>query len=330
MTSTVGTSISGLANRGILNSSVTDSALNNISQNASTTLAKNYDNDLATEAGLLGNRATNISNIYSTNQGGAKTIYDTETGVADKNYSSKTATAGTKYNSLIDTLKNGYSASQDTANSILSARNTANENSILGAAQAQAAAYTPVSNLYNYATQLYNPAQNMYNTMYGGRMGTASTNQTTTTNDGGAEMWQTMGQVGSAIAMCFTGDTLVTTPDGYKPIKDISVGDDVLSIEDGKIVTKKVKHVNEPHIMPIVDIYFENGTIWHTTESQRYYDGKHFSFVDYMGSAIVFHGSPSKIVILQGGGRKEPVYDFSVSGLNVFFANDVAAEGYGD
>ena len=330
LTSTVGTSISGLANRGILNSSVTDSALNNISQNASTTLAKNYDNDLATEAGLLGNRATNISNVYSTNQGAAKAVYDTDTGVADKNYSSKTATAGMKYNSLIDTLKNSYSASQDTANSILSARNTANENSILGAAQAQAAAYTPVSNLYNYATQLYNPAQNMYNTMYGGRMGTASTTQTTTTNDGGAEMWQTMGQVGSAIAACFTGDTLITTPDGYKPIKDISVGDDVLSIEDGKIVTKKVTHVNEPHIMPIVDIYFENGTIWHTTESQRYYDGKHFSFVDYMGSAIVFHGSPSKIVIWQGGGRKEPVYDFSVSGLNVFFANDVAAEGYGD
>ena len=341
LASTVGTSISGLANRGVLNSSVTDSALNNIGQNASDTLAKNYDNDLATEAGLLGNRATNISNIYNTNQDGAKTIYDAANSLADKNYASSSTTAEKRYESLIDSMKNIYGAAQDTANSkfsnanttangLLSARNTANENSILGAAQAQAAAYTPVSNLYNYATQLYNPAQNMYNTMYGGRMGTASTTQTTTTNDGGAGMWQTMGQVGSAIAACFTGDTLITTPDGYKPIKDIYVGDDVLSIEDGKIVTKKVTHVNEPHLMPIVDIYFENGTIWHTTESQRYYDGKHFSFVDYMGSAIVFHGSPSKIVIWQGGGRKEPVYDFSVSGLNVFFANDVAAEGYGD
>lgn len=55
----------------------------------------------------------------------------------------------------------------------------------------------------------------------------------------------------------------------------------------------------------------------------------HFILKEMMRIAKV-HGSPSKIVIWQGGGRKEPVYDFSVSGLNVFFANDVAAEGYGD
>ena len=363
LTGTVGSAISSLANRGIVNSSVTDSALNNISQNASDTLAKNYTSDLATESGLLGNRATNIGNVYNTNQASAQNNYNTSTGLADKTYGSSTDSAGKVYSANSSDNSNFYKAANDNtaslyaaanakaqnqyangnttasnlygnqssyAQNLLNAQNAAQQNNLNGTTAAQAASYVPASTLYGYASQLATPAQNMYNTMYSGRMGTGTTTTNQSSDDGGSTAWGIAGNLGAAAIACFTGDTLITTPDGYKPIKDIYVGDDVLSIEDGKIVTKKVTHVNEPHLMPIVDIYFENGTIWHTTESQRYYDGKHFSFVDYMGSAIVFHGSPSKIVIWQGGGRKEPVYDFSVSGLNVFFANDVAAEGYGD
>ena len=64
---TVGNSISSLANRGILNSSVTNSALNNISQNASDTLAKNYSSDLSTYANLLNSQASNAANTLSGN-----------------------------------------------------------------------------------------------------------------------------------------------------------------------------------------------------------------------------------------------------------------------
>ena len=82
--------------------------------------------------------------------------------------------------------------------------------------------------------------------------------------------------------------------------------------------------------MDVVDATFENGTIWHTTTTQRYYDGKHFSYLDYPGKAVTFHGKPSPIVSLKITGKKALVYDFAVDGLNVFFANDVAAEGVGD
>lgn len=64
---TVGNSISSLANRGILNSSVTNNALNNISQNASDTLAKNYTTDLTTQANLLNSQASNAASTLSGN-----------------------------------------------------------------------------------------------------------------------------------------------------------------------------------------------------------------------------------------------------------------------
>ena len=264
LTGTVGSAISSLANRGIVNSSVTDSALNNISQNAANTLAKNYTTDLETESGLLNSRANNASNVLS------------------------------------------------------------------GNATAQAASYVPASTLYGYASQLATPAQNLYNTMYSGRMQSAGTSTTQNQDDGGSSTWGAIGTLGSAFASCFTADTLVTTPNGYKSIKDIALGDEVLSIEDGEIVTKQVKRVNPPHWMPIVALKFDNGTVWHTTASQRYYDGKHFSYIDYRGKAVVFHGKPSETISLTDTDNMELVYDFAVEGTNVFFANDVAAEGYGD
>ena len=67
LTSTVGSSISGLANRGILNSSVTNRALDDISQNASDTLAKQYTNDVSTQANILGQQSYNALSTLSGN-----------------------------------------------------------------------------------------------------------------------------------------------------------------------------------------------------------------------------------------------------------------------
>lgn len=51
--STVGNAIANLGSRGILNSSVTNSALNNISQNAANTLNNSYMQDLSSQSQLL-------------------------------------------------------------------------------------------------------------------------------------------------------------------------------------------------------------------------------------------------------------------------------------
>lgn len=55
---TVGNLLSSLGNRGILNSTTANSALNNISQNAANTLAANYSSDMSTASGLLNNAQT--------------------------------------------------------------------------------------------------------------------------------------------------------------------------------------------------------------------------------------------------------------------------------
>ena len=363
LTGTVGSAISSLANRGIVNSSVSDSALNNISQNASNTLAHNYTTDLATESGLLGNRASNINTVYGNNQSAAQNNYNAATGLADKTYNSSNDSAGkvyaaksgdnsnfykassdntgsiyaaasstaqNKYNNGNTTANNLYSNQSNYAQNLFNNRSTTANNRLNGVVTSQAASFVPASTYYGYASQLATPAQNMYNTMYSGRMGTAGSTVSQRKDDGGASTWGAVGQLGSAAIMCFTADTLVTTPDGYKSIKDVALGDEVLSIENGEIVTKQVKKVNAPHWMPIVDLKFDNGTVWHTTASQRYYDGKHFSYIDYRGKAIVFHGQPTETVNLSYAKRTDLVYDFAVDGTNVFFANDVAAEGYGD
>lgn len=75
LTGTVGNAISNLGSRGILNSSVTNNALNNISQNASDTLAKNYTSDLSTMANLLGQKANNASNVLTNNASAEQNSY---------------------------------------------------------------------------------------------------------------------------------------------------------------------------------------------------------------------------------------------------------------
>lgn len=302
---TVGNAVNTLGNRGIMNSSVTNKALGDISQNASDTLYKHYLNDLQMESNLLGQQDNRFKSIYDTSAGNAGNIL------------------GSRQH-LFDTWATGLK-------NVMDSGLTAYQNNLQGAATAQAASYQPVTQMLDYANQMRNPAQNMYNQMYSGRMGTGST--TTTRDDGGGSIFPVIGSLGAAaIQACFTGNTLVTTPTGYKYIKDIRKGDEVLSVSNGKIVPKKVEHVNEPVEADTIDVYFDNGTVWHTTDTQRTFDGKHFSYC-HVGSSAVVHGggyTGVKRVIPAG---KELVYDFSVEGFageNVFFANDVAAEGIGE
>lgn len=86
LTSTVGSTISSLADRGIVDSSITNSALNNISQNASDTLAKDYSQDLLTEERLLGQQASNLGNIYSANSGAAQNLYSSTADTLNNNF----------------------------------------------------------------------------------------------------------------------------------------------------------------------------------------------------------------------------------------------------
>lgn len=264
LTGTVGSAISSLGSRGILNSSVTNNAMNNISQNASDTLAKNYSSDLSTEASLLNQKASNAANVLSNN------------------------------------------------------------------AVAQNASYTEPTSLLNFASQLSTPAQNMYNTMYAGRMNSAGT--TTTQKSDGSSTWGAVGSIGSGIISCFVGNTHVRTPHGYKRIVDIKLGDEVYSLNDNdQLCVEKVLKILPPHMRPIVEASFEDGTFIETTESQRFYTSPWFEYVGKMKNPA-FTFSRDKVRLLKSieTAKQDLVYDIVVSGRNIFFANGIAVEGYGD
>ena len=353
---TVGNAVNSLGNRGIMNSSVTNKALGDISQNASDTLYKNYLNDLSMEADLLGRQGQTYKDIYDASVGNANNIYgnrmNSYNGImnqANTLYGNQVSGAGgilgantNLYDRQMSNIQSqydtGYNRQKDSANLWANGLNSwignafkANDNNFNAAATAQSASYQPVTQMLDYSNQLMAPAQNMYNQMYSGRMGTGST--TTTTSDGGGRIFPVIGSLGAAaITACFTGNTLVTTPTGYKYIKDIQAGDEVLSVSNGKIVPKKVERVNEPVEADTIDVYFDNGTVWHTTGTQRTFDGKHFAYCHVGASAVVHGGGYAGVKRVIPAG-KELVYDFTVEGFageNVFFANDVAAEGMGD
>ncbi|WP_110953039.1 Hint domain-containing protein [Anaerosinus massiliensis] len=264
MNASVGNAISNLGSRGILNSSVTNNALNNIGQNVSNTLADNYTNDLNTYANILNQQAGNAGNLLSNN-----------------------------------------------------------------AAAEQSSYYKP-SALLSYSSQLSTPSQNMYNTMYGGRMGTGSTTQTS--NDGGASAWGAVGSLGSAMIACFVGGTKIKTIDGEKDIRDVHIGDLVYSLDDNDLPCEKtVIEVLPAHMSDILRIIFENGTVIETTESQRFYTSPWFEYVGRMEKpAINIKGKKVKVIKVENTGRQDLVYDFVVSDRNIFFANEIAVEGFGD
>lgn len=318
---TVGNSIANLANRGIVNSSITQNSLNDISRNASDTLARNYADDLQQQMNLLTQREGTASNMYNTRNQAALGNYNVGSNKAENIYNSSTSTA----NSILNA-----------ANQLYGNRTLTAQNKLSGAASAQAGSYEPVQQYLNIGSQMLQPSMSMYNTMYSGRMGTGTV--TSTTSSGGGKgssgIASGVGSIGSALIVCFTGKTLITTPDGYKEIQDIQPGDIVLSVRDGEIVPKAVKEVMPPHKAQIVNVYFDNGTVWHTTPSQRYFDGKHFNFVECATTpAMVRGGKPSEIITYEFTGEEDWVYDFVVNGRaadNVYFANDVAAEGFGE
>lgn len=61
VTNTVGSALNSLGNRGVLNSSVTNSALNDIDKNVANTMAQQFQNNIATQSQLAGQQIQNAT-----------------------------------------------------------------------------------------------------------------------------------------------------------------------------------------------------------------------------------------------------------------------------
>ena len=131
---------------------------------------------------------------------------------------------------------------------------------------------------------------------------------------------------------CFTADCMVSTPEGEKSIRDIREGDEVVSLDpDGKKRTGIVEAVMGVREMPVVKVVFENGKEWYTTDTQWFYcGGDDYACVMEDGGkkALTEDGGCAGVTLVEKTGKTELVYDFVVNGLNVYFVNGIAAEGF--
>ena len=127
---------------------------------------------------------------------------------------------------------------------------------------------------------------------------------------------------------CFTGDSEVAVPGGIKLIKDLKVGDKVITLDaSGKEIVGEVTEVMKPSEEEIVEVTFSDGTLWRTTESQTLYLAhKQNCMVKFAKGkkALLRNGGTVTVLDVKYTGKHETVYDVLVGDEkdeNVFFVS---------
>ena len=134
---------------------------------------------------------------------------------------------------------------------------------------------------------------------------------------------------------CFTGDSEVAVPGGIKLIKDLQVGDKVITLDaEGNEIVGVVTEVMSPQEEEIFEVTFSDGTVWHATGSQTLYfgHGKSCTVREALGKTALKRGGTAVTVTgVKSAGIFETVYDVLVgeeADEDVIFVAGIAAEGY--
>ncbi len=311
LTNTVGNTLSGLASRGIINSSQADSAFNDISRNASNTLAAQYGNDMQTAAGLAG-QAYN-SQLAGIN-GKAGLLGDMFRNQLS-GYGQQADLANTNFNNRqqgISTLSQLANQSQQMATDPIKTAATAQE----------AATNTPMKYLA-MATGQNAPTQGLLSQLSQQRYSVASPAQTVVRQGSGGFFGGLMSGLGSYFA-CFTAGTEISTPEGAVAIEQMAFSDQVISLDT-------VNEVTELHDMGEADIYELHTPSFavETTQTEVFMtpDGKKPLTELSEGESVMTVNGFEPITSIVETGRKEKVYELELTGDNMFYANGILAEG---
>lgn len=311
LTNTVGNTLSGLASRGIINSSQADSAFNDISRNASNTLAAQYGNDMQTAAGLAG-QAYN-SQLAGIN-GKAGLLGDMFRNQLS-GYGQQADLANTNFNNRqqgISTLSQLANQSQQMAT-----------DPIKTAAAAQEAAINTPMKYLAMATGQNAPTQGLLSQLSQQRYSVASPAQTVVRQGSGGFFGGLMSGLGSYFA-CFTAGTEISTPEGAVAIEQMAFGDQVVSLGT-------VNEVTELHDMGEADIYelHTPSCTVETTQTEVFMtpDGKKPLTELSEGESVMTVNGFEPITSIVETGRKEKVYELELTGDNMFYANGILAEG---
>lgn len=249
---TMGSTLSSLADRGIINSSVAGQAMNDISKNAANSLASSYTNDMSTASGLANNAYNNQLNGMNGRAGLLSGLYSGElSGIGQQ--------AGLTGNNVSNIL-NGANAQGSLAGQ---QANLANQPIDTAAAAQSNAASTPL-NYFNAAIGLQNPNLSLYDSMSGHRYAVATPGQTYVKQGSGGWFGNLLGTAANSAAAyyaCFPAGTLVST--GYEdvPIEKMREGDTVV-IQGGHMAhVKKVHDMGEQMTYSVETVPSIDGTI---------------------------------------------------------------------
>ena len=347
LTNTVGNTLSGLASRGIINSSQADSAFNDISRNASNTLAAQYGNDMQTAAGLAGQT---FNNQLAGINGKAGLIGDTfrnqlagtseKANIAGQQYNSQLSGLNSRSGLLGDMFRSqlsGYGQQSDLGNTNFNNRmqglstlsqlaNQAQQfamDPIKTAATAQEASINTPMKYLAMATGQNAPTQGLLSQLSQQRYSVASPAQTVVRQGSGGFFGGLMSGLGSYLA-CFVAGTEISTPEGAVVIEQMAFGDQVISFDT-------VNEVTELHDMGEADICELNTPSFavETTQTEVFMtpDGKKSLTELSEGESVMTVNGFEPITSIVETGRKEKVYELELTGDNMFYANGILAEG---
>lgn len=308
---TVGNTLSGLASRGIINSSQADSAFNDISRNASNTLAAQYGNDMQTAAGLAGQAYNSQLAGINGKAGLLGDIFRNQL----SGYGQQADLANTNFNNRqqgISTLSQLANQSQQMATDPIKTAATAQE----------AAINTPMKYLA-MATGQNAPTQGLLSQLSKQRYSVATPGQTIVRRGSGGFFGGLMSGLGSYFA-CFTAGTEISTPEGAVAIDQMAFGDQVVSLGT-------VNEVTELHDMGEADVYELNTPSFavDTTQTEVFMtpDGNKSLTELSEGDSVMTVNGFEPITAIIATGRKEKVYELELTGDNMFYANGILAEG---
>lgn len=249
---TMGNTLSALADRGIINSSVANQSMNDISKNAANALAANYTSDMGTAANLANSAYNNRLNGLNGRAGLLSDLYSGElSGIGQQ--------AGLTGNNVSNIL-NGANAQGSLAGQQAS---LANQPIDTAAAAQSDAASTPL-NYFSAAIGLQNPNLSLYDSMSGHRYAVATPGQTYVKQGSGGWFGNLLGTAANSAAAyyaCFPAGTLVST--GYEdvPIEKMREGDTVV-IQGGHMArVKKVHDMGEQMTYNVETVPSIDGTI---------------------------------------------------------------------
>lgn len=303
---TVGNAVSGLASRGIVNSSITDNALNDISKNASNTLAAQYSNDL-NQAAALNSQAFNnsLSGIGAKMGLWGNTYNNQQNGIVNQ----------------ANLLNQGYTNQMNNAGTsagLIGQREGLAQNPINTGATTQSASTQPAKDYYSMS-QLNNADQedllNRYMTL---RYGLAQPAQTMVKQGSGGFFG------GLMKGFCFVAGTEIATPEGGKAIETFVNGDTVITLGAvNDVIALHDMGEKETHRLETVDCQVT------TTGSEKVLTPEGLKLVEELtiGEPIMTVHGYQVVTVCEPTGNTEQVFELQCTGDNLFYANGIMAEG---